>query len=203
MNTQGGVCWLLFQCFWTSWWGIVFLLFPSRPALFSLFGSFFLRSLLLHSLFILSLKLPDHPPLYWPEPVWPVSVERGRSFSTCTPAYLVWGGCDGPTPLLLTPPWGSPSHHSSPALGCGTGRASPSPTPHHSTAVPLAQSPPCGTGLSSKAGFLVLRSTPSPSYRYKHPIEAGTWYHSTLETAKRWSRLCVLYPFLKNFWFFW
>lgn len=117
MNAQGGVCWLLFQCFWTSWWGIFFLLFPSRPALFSLFGSFSSRSLLLHSLFILSLKLPDHPPLYWPEPVWPVSVEHGLSFSTCTPAYLVWGGCHGPTALLLTPPWGRPSYHSSPSTG--------------------------------------------------------------------------------------
>lgn len=174
---------------------------PPSPV-FTLWIIFFKKSFT--ALFVYPFfKAAGSPPLYWPEPVWPVSVECGLSFSTCTPAYLVWGGCEDPHLFCWPLPGEVPATTALPALGCGTGQASPSPTLPHSTAVPFAQSPPCGMGLSSRAGFLVLISIPSPSYRYKHPIEAGTCYHSTPETAERWSRLCVLYPFLKNFWFFW
>lgn len=55
MSAQGGVCWLLLWFFWTSWWGVFFLLLPNCPALFSLFGWFSSSSLLLCSLFILFL----------------------------------------------------------------------------------------------------------------------------------------------------
>lgn len=140
MNVQGGVCWLLSQFFWTSRWGIFFLLFPNCLALFSLFGSFSSSSLLLCSLFILSLKLPDHPPLYWPEPVWLVSIEGGLSFSTCILRVFSLGRMSLDPALFSWPHGGCLSyHHLCPEMGCGTGVASPSL--QHSTI-----SPQCQTG---------------------------------------------------------
>lgn len=135
MNAQGGACWLLFQFFWTSWWGIFFLLFPNCLALFSLFGSSSSTSLFLYSLFILSLKLPDHPHWYWPEPVWLVSVEGGRSFSTCVLSICSLGR------MSLDPHLFWPAEdvfvHLYPELGCGIGVASPSLL--HSTTSPQYQ----------------------------------------------------------------
>lgn len=169
MNAQGGACWLLFQFFWTSWWGIFFLLFPNCLALFSLFGSFSSSSLFLYSLFILSLKLPDHPHWYWPEPVWLVSVEGGRSFSTCVLSICSLGRMSLDPHLFSWPPedvfatttsiqnwdvalvWHHPLFYT-PPLHCSARQV---PSQWHHVGRPSAQLTRCVMRLSSRAGFLL------------------------------------------------
>lgn len=96
VNTQGGVCWLLPQFLWTSWWGIFSLCFPTaQPCFHSL--DHFLQAVC--TTLCLSFLSSCHITPTSPEPAWLVSGEGGLSL---TLSFLIFSlaGVVGPAPLL-------------------------------------------------------------------------------------------------------
>lgn len=141
MNAQGGVCWVLFQFFWTSWWGTFFLLFPNCLALFSLFGSFSSSSLLQCA--VCFFRVARSPPFVLTRTS--LTCLSGFRLSTVSLGRMSWTHSFSPDPQrrsYLSPPLSK--------QGCGTGGASPSL--QHLTISPQCQTgshsvTPCGKAL--------------------------------------------------------